>query len=353
MNDVMVDKIVSAVLYEGYMLYPYRPSVKNHQRWTFGGVLPREYSETHGGADPWAIQTQCLVQGDRNTRLDIKVRFLHLMARQIGQLDSPIRDLQPGEEPVYRPVPSLQIGQTLHQTWQEAVERELVTDDLRIHDLAAWAYQQPFHFPAARTVEPLHAADGGVIGLAVRQQQRLEGTIEIDAQPLGNDLFRVTLRVLNQSRLSGDAAKQAPRDEALMQALASTHAVLGVRQGRFISLMDPPDSMRDAAADCRNLGLWPVLVGEEGQTDTMLAAPIILYDYPQVAPESPGDLFDSTEIDELLTLRIMTLTDEEKQTMAAVDSQTRALLERTEAMARDELAGLHGALRNLRPAKEP
>jgi hydrogenase maturation protease len=64
-----------------------------------------------------------------------------------------------------------------------------------------------------------------------------------------------------------------------------------------------------------------VLVGKEGTADSILSSPIILYDYPKVAPESPGDLFDATEIDEILTLRILALTDEEKREMAAIDSR--------------------------------
>ena len=115
--------------------------------------------------------------------------------------------------------------------------------------------------------------------------------------------------------------------------------------------MDPPEHWREAAAGCRNVGTWPVLVGEEEQKDTMLSAPIILYDYPRVAPESPGDLFDCTEIDEILTLRILTLTEDEKREMSAVDGRARALLERTEALAREQLLGLHGAVRGLRPLR--
>jgi hypothetical protein len=127
---------------------------------------------------------------------------------------------------------------------------------------------------------------------------------------------------------------------------------LGVAGGAFVSLLEPPDELRDAAAACQNTGVWPVLVGEAGARDTMLASPIILYDYPQIAPESPGDLFDATEIDEILTLRIMTMTDAEKREMGAADPRARALLERTEALARDQLMQLHGTLRSLRPLEE-
>src|SRR3954454_17507673 len=127
-------------------------------------------------------------------------------------------------------------------------------------------------------------------------------------------------------------ATSRTREEALLRSFVSTHTLLGVRGGEFVSLIDPPLPWRDAAAGCRNVGTWPVLVGEEGQKDAMLSSPIILYDYPLVAPESPGDLFDCTEIDEILTLRILTLTEEERREMSAVDGRARALLERTEAL---------------------
>ena len=139
------------------------------------------------------------------------------------------------------------------------------------------------------------------------------------------------------------------RDDALLRSLVSTHAILGVERGAFVSLADPPESCREAAAVCRNVGAWPVLVGEEGRSDMMLSSPIILYDYPRVAPESAGDLFDGTEIDEILSLRIMTLTDAEKDQMASVDPRAGDLLARTEALARDQLMGLHGTFRGLRP----
>ena len=84
----------------------------------------------------------------------------------------------------------------------------------------------------------------------------------------------------------------------------------------------------------------------------MLSSPIILYDYPQVAPESRSDFFDGTEIDEILTLRVMTMTDEEKCAMAAVDERAGALLARVEGMARDDLLALHGTVRGLRRVPE-
>jgi hydrogenase maturation protease len=136
----------------------------------------------------------------------------------------------------------------------------------------------------------------------------------------------------------------------MAHSLVSTHAVLTVQGGAFVSLTAPPERWRGAAGACRNVGTWPVLVGQEGETDTVLCSPIILYDYPRVAPESPGDLFDGTEIDEILTLRIMAMTDEEKREAAGMDERTRAMLERTESLAREQLLSLHGAVRGVRPA---
>jgi hydrogenase maturation protease len=115
-------------------------------------------------------------------------------------------------------------------------------------------------------------------------------------------------------------------------------------------LLDPPEEFREAAAGCQNIGAWPVLVGSSGERDTMLASPIILYDYPQIAPESAGDMFDGTEIDEILTLRIMLLTDQEKREMCEVDERARQILQRTELLPPEQLWKMHGAVRGLRPA---
>jgi hypothetical protein len=157
------------------------------------------------------------------------------------------------------------------------------------------------------------------------------------------------VRIANSSRIESVGA--IGREEALSLSLVSTHTILESREGEFVSLVDPPEIYRDFAQSCLNVGTWPVLVGEEGRRDTMLSAPIILYDYPQIAPESPGDLFDGAEIDEILSLRIMTLTEEEKREMRQSDGRARQILERTESMPEEQFMKLHGVLRGLRRAK--
>ena len=188
-----------------------------------------------------------------------------------------------------------------------------------------------------------------VVGILNREQDGIAGSVEVSAVEVGEGLYRVTVRVSNGTPLE---PVSNTRDQALLRCLVSTHAILGIERGEFVSLMAPPDHWRSAATDCRNIGVWPVLVGEEGRAEMMLSSPIILYDYPKIAPESAGDLFDGTEIDEILTLRIMTLTEEEKDEMVAVDERASDLLARTEALAREQLMGLHGTFRGLRPSSK-
>jgi hydrogenase maturation protease len=347
MNRSLVDPIVKAVLYEGYILYPYRPSVKNRQRWTFGGLYPEAYCRAPGGTEASSNQTECLVQGSPQATLEVTVRFLHLTERVVGELPSPLAEWREDMEPELRPVEALRIGDQTFHTWQEAEERSVHLNEVPLAEILNGPRRQTFRFSGRRWLEPLCREDGKVAGILVRQQQGVEGAIEAKAVEVRDGLFKVTVRVMNRTPL--DDAGRASRDDGLLRSLVSTHTIVGVRAGEFISLMDPPEVWREAAAACRNLGTWPVLVGEQGDRDTMLSSPIILYDYPQVAPESPGDLFDATEIDEILTLRVLTLTEEEQQAAAAVDGRVRDLLARTQALAREELLGLHGVARTVRP----
>jgi hypothetical protein len=140
-------------------------------------------------------------------------------------------------------------------------------------------------------------------------------------------------------RLTVDVRNESQPGSSAERVLGATHVILGVASGAFVSLVDPPAELAALAATCENRGTWPVLVG--AGSDVVLSSPIILEERPAIAPESPGDLFDATEIDEILTLRILTLTDAEKQAMRA-DPRARALLERTESLSAHDLMKLHG-----------
>ncbi len=287
MNTKLVEDIASAVLYEGYLLYPYRASaLKNQQRWNFGVLYPQAYAEQQSGADAWRSQTECLVRSSSDAKLSVRVRFLQLSAADAAQ------------------------------------ERDIALLSPRLSELAA----EPSRLQLTQPVEAL---------------------IEVEASLVGDNLYKVRICISNTGSFNGST-----RDEALMQSLVSTHSIIGIEGGEFVSLLDPPDELRDFAAACKNVGTWPVLVGRDGQRDAMLSSPIILYDYPQIAPESPGALFDGTEIDEILTLRILTLTDEEKREIARTDERARQILERTESMPAEQFMKMHGVVRRLREVEE-
>lgn len=349
MNAKRVEEIANAVLYEGYMLYPYRASsVKNRQRWNFGVVYPKNYGDVQRSIDPWFTHTECLVLGNPKTEIEIKVRFLQAISRTLGELEQPIAELPEHGEPAFRPIGSLRVGEQLLQTWQEATERNVVVSAGCIEALIADPASQSFSQSPRRDLEPVRDAENRITGLIVRAQEAIEGKVEVLAELVSEGVYRVRLTVSNQSNVAG--VEMPSRDCALLQSLISAHSILHVTNGEFASLLEPSEHLLEAAAGCNNTGTWPVLVGDDGERDAMLSSPIILYDYPQIAPESAGDLFDGTEIDEILALRILTLTEDEKREMREGDERARQVLERTEAMPAEQFAKLHGTLRGLRPS---
>jgi hypothetical protein len=354
-NAKLVEDIANAVLYEGYMLYPYRPSsVKNRQRWNFGVVYPKAYSEMQSGADNWFMQTECLATGTSSLELRVKVRFLQAIAKTVGELETPLEEWtgnsRNDREPDFRVVETLQVGDKTLQTWQEAIEREVVVAPFGPGNADRAGRSVAQFFQGERALEPVRAPDGRFSAVIVRTKEAVAVQIDAGIERLRDGLFKITVRISNATATSDPSA--ASRDMALMHSLLSAHTVLSVSGGEFVSLLDPPESLKDAVTACKNVGTWPVLASEEGQRDGMLSSPIILYDYPQIAPESPGNLFDGTEIDEILALRILTLTEDEKKEMRSADDRGRQILERTEALPPEHFMKLHGVLRGLRPAGE-
>jgi hypothetical protein len=205
----------------------------------------------------------------------------------------------------------------------------------------------PLRLPEGREIELIRGSTGKTEGRIIRERWPISGMLRVAAEALGS-LVKVRIRVANLSPWSEESV--VDRNLALRRSLVSAHTLLAVRDGNFMSLLDPPEWARPAAATCVNLHTWPVLIGEAGRRDVMLSSPIILYDYPHVAPESPGDLFDATEIDEILTLRTMTLTDEEKREARGTDSRAAAIIDRIDTMPAEIFERLHGTVRYLRQA---
>lgn len=294
MNLERAEKIANAVLYEGYMLYPYRPSsTKNRQRWNFGTLYPADYEETRRGSERAGMHVECLL-ANHTSEITIRTRFLQFGARPD------------------------------HEQWDEAVERS-AEFTVNLHDAA----------------QPLTFSFPGNTGAIC-------GSVHLRVEELRENLSKLSLDLLNQTPL----APSADRNQALLSSLISAHVILYTECGQFISLLDPPADLRDAVASCKNSGCFPVLVGDAGERQMLLCSPIILYDYPEVAPESAGDFFDGTEMDEMLTLRVLTMTDEEKHEMAGAGDRLRQLLERTERTAREQLLRTHGVVRSLKPPQD-
>lgn len=334
MNRELIDRVVKAMLYEGYLLYPYRRSaLKNQRRWDFGVLFPEGHGSVIAGAESSRMQTECLIVTGTNATLRTRVRFLHLL--DCVEIPSATA-LQPGR---------LDMSERRGASWQETEEREVDSMEVSVAELASRPRCVRFEFPARHQDEDVQ--EGGTGPACVRRaQERIEGAVDLSVVFVRDGLCKLTAQISNCTPVAESDGDN--RERALPRCLISTHTILEIAGGEFVSVIDPPEGYRDATQACRNAGTWPVLVGAQDERDCMLSSPIILYDYPQVAPESAGDFFDATEIDEMLTLRVLTLSDEEKQSVREGDASAREILERTESALAEQLMKLHGALRGLR-----
>ena len=336
--------VADAVLYEGYLLYPYRKSSpKNRVRWQFGVLAPRPWIEARGpltptvagSGDSWFQQTECLLEPSRGAVVHVRVRFLQLQRKQVEQVT----------EEAFRRVESLEHDGAVHLSFEEAVEREF--DAVVAVDEAMGAERAfTLDVPGGEDVERIGAA-----ARIVRTRWPLALVLAASGERAGAPFPLVRLRVRIENAVT-DLDPRASREEALRRSLVASHAFVGVSRGAIVSLLEPPEWASSAAAAAENLFTFPVLVGEPGRRDLVLSSPIILYDHPRVAPESPGDLFDATEIDEILSLRTLTLTDEEKREVRATDRRGAAIVDRVDSMPPEVLQRLHGAIRSLRPRGE-
>ncbi|MFN8033283.1 MAG: hypothetical protein U0Q47_08290 [Mycobacterium sp.] len=313
--------VADAVLYEGYLLYPYRASSsKNQCRWQFGVLGPPGADEAGLGEND-RLEAEFLVQG--GATLTLAVRFLQLQHRQAERAD-PRRGWIPVDELV---TPT---GAWL--SWDEAVEREVDLGPLDLTE-ATPSWTLPFEVPGGTDVENV---DGGRL---LRTRRQLFAAVTLDVTP-DDGLHRVHLSVAN----TGPPAQD--NNEAIAVSTIGTHVIAQVSGGRFVSLLEPPESAAAAAARCRHSRCFPVLAGAAGSDDLLLISPIILYDHPEVAEQSQGALYDSTEIDEILTLRVMTMTDGEKAQARATDPLAAAIIDRCDAMSPEAMQRLHGVLRD-------
>ena len=339
--------MADAVLYEGYLLYPYRrSSSKNRVRWQFGVLAPRPWLEATGSAgatdtcvagsaDAWHQQTDCLVQATDKATVEVRLRFLQLQHRSVEA---------PGPDGSFHTVDALDVDGQRHLTFDEAVPKEFdVVAVLR--ELHRGPHTVEIRAPGGEDVELLDSGAGRV----VRRRWPVAATVRLSVTTVDAPSPLLRLRLVTENTADSVAA-DASRADALRTSLVATHSLLGVRGGSFLSLLDPPAWTAQAAKECRNVHTFPVLAGDPKSSDVMLSSPILMdYDYPKVSPESPGDLFDATEIDEILSLRTLTLTDEEKREARATDPRAAAIIDRVDTIPQDAFERLHGVIRSLRP----
>ncbi|MFF9410708.1 hypothetical protein ACF1B0_35060, partial [Streptomyces anandii] len=347
--------VADAVLYEGYLLYPYRrSSAKNRVRWQFGVLLPRDWVErdgpvpagVSGSADSWYQQTECVLRvPGPDAVVRVKVRGLQMQHKQVEEA---------GPDGRHHAVESLRAPDgTEHLTFDEAVpcEAEITVS---LGDLTGAGRTFPVGAAADERTETLPGAAGRV----VRGRAEVHAATTLTAERLAPDLVRLRVRTENTGRAADPGAT---RERALREALIATHTLIGGEGLEFASAIDPPAGLAEHVRACRNEFTFPVLGGDppgpeearhgDGTTgEVLLSSPIILPDHPQIAPESPGDLHDAAEIDEILTLRTMLLTDEEKREARATDPRAARILDRVDNMPDEVFARLHGAIRSLSPA---
>lgn len=353
--------VANAVLYEGYILYPYTASArKNRIRWQFGVVVPQAYA-ARGTGEAAEAQTEvllacapdalgkpcetfddaCEAGGDTceaAAEVAVLVRFLQVEERRVEAF----------ADGAFAPVGSLVVDEKIYLTFDEGVEREIAIP-LRVGSAAGPASRvdAPIAFGPHERVEILCDGDDAVVrGRIVRRLQPLHGAITVTCEPVSVDLpllRKLRVRIENHSSIVA-----GERSSALRTAFVSTHVLLHVERGHFLSALDPPEEATAATAALGNRHTWPVLVGDSTadaqRASLVLSSPIILYDFPAVAPQSEADTFDATEVDELMMLSVLSLSDREREEARATDPRARAIVERAERMGPQELARLHGTL---------
>ncbi|WP_083749840.1 hypothetical protein [Frankia sp. CcI49] len=285
------------VLYEGYLLYPYRAdALKNQQHWQFGVLMPPSFAGAGSGEHSNA-HTEFLLDGGPDAQLTVAIRWLWEHDGARGEAATALR--------------------------------------MRLADMLDEPARRELTYPPPRPTPSTPAARGELL----LDAQRLPG-------PYGGFRIRASVRNISAGEPPGapDAAAGA-RDAALGAAFIGLQLVAHVAPGEFLSLADPPEWAARAAADCANERLWPALLGRPGRSDTLLAAPIILPDDPQLAAESPTSFCDATEIDEMLALRTATLTETEQRDARAGDPRAAELLDAVAELAPAMVEKLHGRTR--------
>ena len=267
--NAALEELLGTLLFEGYALYPYTPgATKNATPTPFGIVYPPVYAQATASTFD-KLRMQGVALADGDAVLSGEVRFLQGAGRG-------------------------------HQ----ALPRRLDAPGRTLADLAAAPHVEPFEIGS------------------------LHGRVRMSAEDLGEGRWRVLLCVHNTTPV----AEGLDRPGALAHSLLSTHPVLTIEGGRFVSPLE--------AQEAESVNTFPVLATDAD--DALLGAAIMLPDHPRLAPESRGDLFDGTEIEEALLLHVLALSDDEREAIAAADPAVREMVARAAAATPQDIIALHG-----------
>jgi hypothetical protein len=333
-------QVADAVLYEGYLLYPYHQAApKNQVRFQFGVLMPPGYAQVDPH-EPAAQQTECLLECPDNAQVRVLARFLQLQDRCVQSFSPDTGELED--------VGALYVDGTEYTSWSDAAEREQRAT-VTVADLLAGDEDLEFHIGPGELAEDINDQAGRQAGRLVRSWSALDGAIRLHAERVAGPYQALRLR-LRLENTSTPRAQFAVREDGLRHAMIAAHLLIAVPGGRFLSMTEPPEWAAAEVSACENIGTWPVLAGPPDCRDLLLSSPVILYDHPEIAAESAGQLFDSTEIDEILTLRTLALTDAEKRAARATDSRVAEMMDRLDDLPPEMLERLHGAIRYLREA---
>ena len=338
-------EIADAVLFEGYLLYPYRANdAKNRVRWQFGVLAPPGFVDVDSSEHSW-LQTECVLEG-HDVELAVQARFLQVQRRRVEQWN--------GTD--FEPVESLDVADATYLPCDEAIVVER-TVDVVLPGFGHASNRVAISAEAGGDCEILTESDGTTAGRLVRTREPLEAVLIVDALalsgPFGVRRLRLRLENCTAWTPSGTGSRGSERPEALRHALVAAHLLIASTRGLFVSQIDPPEWARGYVEECEQAGCFPVLAGPPGTRDLVLASPIILYDHPQVAPESETQFFDATEMDEMLTLRTLTLTDHEKRLVRGSDPKAAALVDHVDHLPPELLDRLHGAIRSMSSGARP
>jgi hypothetical protein len=282
-----VEQLIDSLLYEGYALYPYTPeAAKNATPTPFGIAYPPTYAA--GLASTFEhLELRCVLEGPREARISAEVRFLAATGER-----------------------------------HEAVAHRLELTDTTVG-----------------TLEGSSTVSGGSRSSEAEVRVRVAGPLHVMLSLRANELdagiHELALRIENRT----PCAQGLDRANALAHSLLSTHPILRVSGGRFISPLERP---------CASVNTFPVLASDAD--DAVIGAAIVLPDHPEIAPESRGGLFDSTEIEEALLLHVKVLSPAEREEIERQDPLVREMVARAAAATPEEMLALHGRVTIREPA---